>query len=495
MSFVIGGGGNGVAGAGVRPTSSWRHVAATYDGKDASIYVDGEVAATRSLNVPIHRGGGPFYLRYPLLYGSDTELPFAGALDDVRVYRRALSAEELRQLYRQDRDWRQGRMVATGKMVVGAHAYAAVPRLRVEVDFVGLQPLPAGAAIVVGLLDPAGGTTVDRQETTELPASDRFVTRFDTAKLPPGQYQVRCSARAGAGTPIGAASDVPVTLPPPRSGPPATAAGAKRLNNLVTELLRVQAPEPGGLRQYRFMNPRDGWVFVAADAVVEDGGEVWIALDSAAAQDAVIVHRQGPPRILETMRWLLAGEHTLEVHAEGGTASHLVVRAMPEISFAENGYPWSPFLPGMGPHSPEFLEQIGVFRNCNVVLERHAVGPFAARWRARDQHRHPRRGTTAVRVLHQPFRERHLWPCRQGLHPRQQPADHVPLPRLSPPHRHGAVDPFRLGRRRRAGRAGRAGADAQFHRGPAVPGRLSGRAPQRTGHGTAGKGPRCGADP
>jgi len=396
--WYIGGGGNGVSGGDdVRPTSSWHHIATTFDGKDSKIYVDGELSGARSLVRKIDTGGGAFYLRYPILYGSDKTLPFTCAMDDVRVYNRALSADELLRYYKKDRAWRQGRDAASGQMNVTARAYSVPAKLRVEADCAGLQPIPAGAAITVELLDSTGGKVIDRWQTTQLPASDRLVALFDTSKTPPGNYGVRTTAREGNGKQIGIVSTVQITLPQPKPAPPHATEGTKALNNLVTELLNVQTPAGGDHRQYRFDNLRDGWVFFSSDAAPEEGGQVWIVLDAAPRENAVIVHKKGQPRILEAMRYLTAGAHTLDVHSEGGAASSLVVRAIPELLYAENGYPWCPFLPGMGPYTVDFLERAGLFNNINVVLERHPVEPFARQWRQQGKKVLMHAGTYDVR--------------------------------------------------------------------------------------------------
>lgn len=64
----------------------WLHVSATYDGTDLRIFIDGDLVATEELATPIHYVAG-----LPLDIGSN----FEGALDDMRVYGRALRHDEL----------------------------------------------------------------------------------------------------------------------------------------------------------------------------------------------------------------------------------------------------------------------------------------------------------------------------------------------------------------------------------------------------------------
>ena len=97
-----------------------------------------------------------------------------------------------------------------------------------------------------------------------------------------------------------------------------THAVGRRLNNLVTELMS----EPLTNRTYSFVNPRAGWVFVGFDGA---GADARGFIDGAA--EPAVVPRPGEP--LQTMRWLAAGRHTLDVRGTcGGT---LAVRAVKAI--------------------------------------------------------------------------------------------------------------------------------------------------------------------
>ncbi|RJQ30478.1 LamG domain-containing protein [Candidatus Parcubacteria bacterium] len=73
----------------------WTHIAVTYDGTTLSIYVDGLLAnsATKSLNTTASAffiGQAPW----------DTNNRFVGAIDELRVSNRALSADEIAETYR-----------------------------------------------------------------------------------------------------------------------------------------------------------------------------------------------------------------------------------------------------------------------------------------------------------------------------------------------------------------------------------------------------------
>jgi len=70
----------------------WHHLCGTYDGAAMRLYLDGKVDATTALTGGMHTAGGN------LLFGDNPQATgryWNGQLDDVRVYHRALSAEEI----------------------------------------------------------------------------------------------------------------------------------------------------------------------------------------------------------------------------------------------------------------------------------------------------------------------------------------------------------------------------------------------------------------
>ncbi|HNS32476.1 MAG TPA: right-handed parallel beta-helix repeat-containing protein [bacterium] len=67
----------------------WHHVAATWDGRDMKLYVDGELAASREYSGEYYPGKAPF--RIGFRSGGSVLLD----IDEVVIYNRALSAEEI----------------------------------------------------------------------------------------------------------------------------------------------------------------------------------------------------------------------------------------------------------------------------------------------------------------------------------------------------------------------------------------------------------------
>ncbi len=82
---------NGLAGPDALPAGAWSHVATTWDGTTSRLYVNGDEVASRPLsgtavvsNGALRIGGNAIWAEW-----------FKGTIDEVRVYNRALSAEQL----------------------------------------------------------------------------------------------------------------------------------------------------------------------------------------------------------------------------------------------------------------------------------------------------------------------------------------------------------------------------------------------------------------
>jgi hypothetical protein len=71
---------------------TWRHLAGTYDGSELNLYIDGELQATETHQGTIATN------TFAVSIGSDNEqtwMWYNGAVDDARIYSRALTAEEV----------------------------------------------------------------------------------------------------------------------------------------------------------------------------------------------------------------------------------------------------------------------------------------------------------------------------------------------------------------------------------------------------------------
>lgn len=97
------------------------------------------------------------------------------------------------------------------------------------------------------------------------------------------------------------------------------------LNHLVAELLNEPVPGHPEAQPFSFVNPRDGWVFLAF-AGGEAAPDLRVCLDGLA--EPVIT--AGTAR-REAFRELPMGEHFLTVRGNGPAEARLVVRSIPEI--------------------------------------------------------------------------------------------------------------------------------------------------------------------
>ena len=80
-----------IFGSSALPLNVWSHLAATYDGATLRLFVGGVQVSSRAVLAPIATSTGALTIGGDALYGQY----FAGRIDEVRVYGRALSASEI----------------------------------------------------------------------------------------------------------------------------------------------------------------------------------------------------------------------------------------------------------------------------------------------------------------------------------------------------------------------------------------------------------------
>jgi len=140
----------------------------------------------------------------------------------------------------------------------------------------------------------------------------------------------------------------------------------KRLNNFVVELLSVGVIGKNQSEEYKFVNTREGWVFISAEAGPFRNGEMVVAVDSAPEGESIFPMSREGEGPLEAMRFLSAGEHRLAVRAVSGAGlKNLVVRAIPEIAFCK--FQYNPHVTEYGPYDWEYLGK-HVLGNVNTIV-------------------------------------------------------------------------------------------------------------------------------
>ena len=82
---------------GLISSNTWYHVVAVVSKPHRAIYINGEIAAEDN-SAETYIGGTPTFTRIGYR-GPASPSYFKGLIDEVRIYNRALSAEEIKELY------------------------------------------------------------------------------------------------------------------------------------------------------------------------------------------------------------------------------------------------------------------------------------------------------------------------------------------------------------------------------------------------------------
>ncbi len=138
-------------------------------------------------------------------------------------------------------------------------------------------------------------------------------------------------------------------------------ASLKVLNNFVTELASgtVETGKP-----VEFLNPRTGWVFMAARGTPETP----VFLDD---QKECILWRQNPETgNHEAMQQLAEGRH--HVRVEGPSPIHMTIRTMPEIAYCY--FPATPHITPYGPYDWAFVSHHAL-PHVNTLITRGGQAP------------------------------------------------------------------------------------------------------------------------
>ena len=88
----VGAAARSVHGTSALPINAWTHLAATYDGTNMRLYVNGALVRSVARTGTIRTSGGALRIGGNQTWGGEW---FAGLIDEVRVYNRALSASEI----------------------------------------------------------------------------------------------------------------------------------------------------------------------------------------------------------------------------------------------------------------------------------------------------------------------------------------------------------------------------------------------------------------
>lgn len=331
------------------PANLWHHVVGTFDGRWLRLFIDGRQAdAMQAKRAQLLPGKA-------LLLGTSAGNPqftkgahFKGMLCEVRVYSRALSADEVARQYRSTR--------RTGQVALRPQILSFAGTLVAEMSHRGLGLLPQGSTLAVTLRKQGAASVLATRTIAVRPDDDTAEVCFQLGRVEPGTYELSVSALGPDGKRRGRPAVTPIEWPQtPRWK---SAPQAKVLNNFVTELLSEKQGPSGGLAAgYSFANPREGWVFLVSTARTGSPGAA-IELDGKSLH----AHTAGGPR--ESMRYLRAGAHEIQIKSPG-ELERLVVRAIPELGYTN--YDSSPQVPQFGPFDSGFLAK-HVLPNVNLMV-------------------------------------------------------------------------------------------------------------------------------
>jgi len=175
----------------------------TRRGNSANLYIDAH-ADTQFDLLDSAPAKAPFTL-------SQADQSFYGLMDEVSLYQRALSAEEVIKLYQQGAA-RHGKDASwVGKIQLTTYPHYEYGSMAAVADFAGILPLQAGqqAALELGLPGQAPAVI---QKIKTMPETGRCEYTFSIKELPAGAYQVAAVVRDAAGKAVHQ-TGAPVAIP------------------------------------------------------------------------------------------------------------------------------------------------------------------------------------------------------------------------------------------------------------------------------------------
>jgi fibronectin type 3 domain-containing protein len=230
-----------VNGTSAIPINQWSHVAATYDGLNIRLYVNGTLVGTKALTGAIQVSNGVLQIGGDTVFGEW----FQGRLDDVLIYNRALSAGEIAS------DMNRDGAVDTTAPVVASRVPAA-----------GATDVPVDSNISVTFneaLDPASVTTssVELRDTgtnTVFPSTVSYDPLTATITINPNSAMIygktysivlhggASGARIKDAVGNAPAADITSTFSTASAPPPVLVIGstANKFSTYTTEMLKAE---------------------------------------------------------------------------------------------------------------------------------------------------------------------------------------------------------------------------------------------------------------
>ncbi len=353
------------------PCGEWSHLAFTFDGSSARVYRDGVLNSSVSQSVRPDIAGVPLWIGRAQGLGIEF---FDGMIDEVRLYSRAVSPDEVFAAYKREAEARGKDTSYFTKVKVEARAYPGPGRIVASLDARAMQPLPRAARLTADIRRPGADDPLVEAKARPVPASSTEEIIFDVQRLPPGRYAVNARVLGPGGDTVGEGSSAGITW----EGQPPEFADVRILNNLAWELLNVRGGRSSIASPQAFTSPRDRWVLIRSTASLAEGATLRIAVDRDPTDEAAITHAGAGASTLEAMRYLSAGEHTVHIASEGkARLQQLVVRSIPMLQHAFYGA--NPHVHPYGPYDWAFLAK-DVLPNITTMIG--SAGPELEAWKA-----------------------------------------------------------------------------------------------------------------
>jgi hypothetical protein len=216
--FYISGGGNNAKGrseAGV-----WTHVVATFDGGDMAVYVNHQLADRHKSKAAAIAHGGNFLMGLLRAAPSATDPGYGptsfwrGLLDEVRVYDRALTQEEVIAHYKASAGGFGVDTAWFDRARVTLYPSRTEPKLVAVVDVSGVFLRPSGSRIELALQRTGTTEPLLQKATSDVPRSGRWCATIDLPSMAPGDYTVTAKLTTPDGQTFDGAAAMKYPLPP-----------------------------------------------------------------------------------------------------------------------------------------------------------------------------------------------------------------------------------------------------------------------------------------
>ncbi len=172
----------------------WHHIVGTFDGKTMSLWIDRQLVASRESKFDSIAAGGSLVMGVQggAQDPADSKIAhWRGLLDDVRIYNRALSGDEILSRFKTTARAHGVDTSGFDRVQLTPYHFRGDDRLLVVCDLSGVFPRPADAQLTVALIPAGGETPAQEQQFDAAPPRDIIAAQFPLGDVADGAYTVR----------------------------------------------------------------------------------------------------------------------------------------------------------------------------------------------------------------------------------------------------------------------------------------------------------------